>query len=267
LAPYGALADAYDIVHARKPYGREAAQVRALVREHARRPCRTLLDVACGSGGHLAYLRRWYACTGVDASQEMLRLARRRLSRVRLVRGRMETFDLGRRYDVVTCLFSAIGYVRTVPELRRTLRNFARHTAPGGVLVVEPWLSPSGFRPERRDRIDHLEASSGATTVLRMNTVARRRNLSVMDFHYLVGRPGAIVHAVERHELGLFSRPTMEAALRSAGFRTWYDPVGLSTGRGLFVGVLRDAPDRGGRAVVPVRGRLGAPRAAFPRPA
>src|SRR3712207_7289123 len=43
---------------------------------------------------------------------------------VRFHQGDMTDFDLGRRFDVVVCLFSAIGYVLTEERLRQTLANF-----------------------------------------------------------------------------------------------------------------------------------------------
>jgi len=234
VAPYSDLAEVYDLIHADKPYAQEARQVRELATQAAGRRGGTLLDVACGSGRHLEHFTRWYSCVGVDPSPEMLRLARQRAPRATLVRGRMETLDLRREFDVVTCLFSAIGYVRTVAGLRRTLRRFARHTAPGGVLVLEPWIPPEAFRT---GLVSHLVARSGPTTILRMDAGVRRGTLSTFDFHYLLGRPGQVEHAVERHVLGLFSRRTTESALRDAGYSPRYYPKGLTTRRGLYVAV------------------------------
>ena len=55
----------YDAVYSWKDYPRETALVHELVQ--ARKPgASTLLDVACGTGAHLAELRRWYRCEGVD---------------------------------------------------------------------------------------------------------------------------------------------------------------------------------------------------------
>jgi SAM-dependent methyltransferase len=231
---YGVLAEAYDLLHARKPYGREARIVRSILLRSARRPVTTLLDVACGSGGHLERFARWYECTGLDASREMLARARRRVPQATLVRGRMESFDLGRRFDAVTCLFSAIGYARSTPELRRIVRGLARHTAEGGVVVVEPWLTPSAFRA---GLVHHLVVESKGTTVVRMNGSARRGGRSRFDFHHLLGRRGTVEHYVERHDLGLFDRRTMRSAFLAAGLEPRYLPGGFPSGRGLWVAV------------------------------
>lgn len=57
----------------------------------------------------------------------------------------MLTFTLSKEFDVVTCLFSAIGYMTTLRKLRRAVRNMSLHLNPGGVLIVEPWITPRNF--------------------------------------------------------------------------------------------------------------------------
>ncbi len=238
---YGELAEAYDLVHRHKPYVEEARTIRRLARKYARRPLRTLLDVACGSGRHLEAFARWYSVAGLDASREMLARARQRCPQADLTLGRMETFRLGRRFDVVTCLFSAVGYAASASELRRTLRNLARHTEPGGVVFVEPWITPDRYRT---GHVHALAAEAPALKVLRMNDSVRRGGRSIFTFHYLVGRQGRVRHVVERHDLGLFDRRTMLSAFRAAGLRPSYRARGLSAGRGLYVAVRPAASAR-----------------------
>lgn len=230
-APYRQAAAAYDVIHASKPYAAEAREVRALARRFAGHPPKTLLDAACGSGRHLEQFARWFDCTGLDASAEMLARARSRVPTAKLVQGDLEHFELDRSFDVITCLFSAIGYVRTRRGLERALGRFARHLAPGGVVVVEPWLTPEVYRTGRTDA---LIARGDGLTVLRMNSCERRRDRSVLDFHYLVGARGQVRYFRERHDLGLFDRRTMEAAFRRVGLRPVHFDRGLS-GRGVYV--------------------------------
>jgi len=72
--------------------------------------------------------------------------------------------------------------------------------------------------------------------IARVNTSGPEGQLSLLDFHYLIGTPQGVEHFTERHELGLFTVPEMQAALTGAGLRSEYDTQGL-TGRGLHIGV------------------------------
>jgi hypothetical protein len=68
----------------------------------------------------------------------------------------MTSFDLGREYDVVTCLFSAIGHVISEERLGAAVRAMARHVRPRGLVVIEPFIDPSEFRP------GHLSVEQGS---------------------------------------------------------------------------------------------------------
>ena len=227
----------YDAVYSWKDYGREAELVHELVQ--ARKPgAETLLDVACGTGAHLAELRRWYRCEGLDLDGELLAVARERLPDVPLHRGDMRDFDLGRRFDAVTCLFSSIGYVLTVEALAAGIAAMARHLEPGGVLLVEPWLSPEGVRVPQ---VGAVFVDEPELKIARVNAIEVDGHLSSFEFHYLVGTPAGVEHFTERHELGLFTREEQLAAFRAAGLAVEHDEEGLM-GRGLYVGVAASRP-------------------------
>lgn len=222
----------YDLIYGFKEYEAESGQVHRLVQRHLRSSGNALLDVGCGTGGHLAHLRRHYGCEGLDLDAGLLAVARERIPEARFYQGDMTDFDLGRRYDAVICLFSAIGYVRTEERLGETMRAFARHLEPGGVAVVEPWLTPEAFVPGRV-RVD-LPEHSGAQ-VVRMVHSGMRDGLSILTFSYLIGREQGIEHFEEDHALGLFTHEQMTDAFRRAGLEVVeHDPHGL-TGRGLYV--------------------------------
>ncbi len=228
------LAPLYDSTYAAKDYAGECRILRRLVRETADGPAHRWLDVACGTGRHLEILRRDYDVTGVDLSRDMLRYARARLRRVRLVRGDMRTFDLGEQFDVVTCLFSAIGHLRSERELARTFANFARHLRPGGVAIVEPWIDPRDWRPGHIHVVTQRDAER---TIVRLATARRRGNRSMIHYHYLIAEPGREARYVDEVDVGLLvKRERIAEILRNAGFEARVVRPGFSTGRGLVVG-------------------------------
>jgi SAM-dependent methyltransferase len=222
----------YDKIYAFKDYQQEAELLLGIIRANGGREGNSLLDIACGTGLHLEYLRERFAAEGLDISAELLAVARARNPGVTFHQADMVSFDLGRRFDVVTCLFSSIGYVKTVDRLNRALNHMAGHLAPGGVVIIEPWFTPEDWKV---GTVHGLYIDEPELKLARINTSFAEGRLSTMDMHYLVGTPEGTEHYLERHELGLFTRAEMIAAFRGAGLEVAYDPEGLM-GRGLYIG-------------------------------
>jgi len=231
MAPmFSRSARIYDAIYASvRDYPREAAELDRLIQE--RRPgARTLLDVACGTGAHLEHLEG-YEVEGLDLDPEMLAVARERLPDVPFHEGDMAVFALGERFDAVVCMFSSIGYVRTEERLSSAIASMARHLEPGGVLVVEPWLSPDVWMDRH---VGAVFVDDPELKIARMNVAQREGTVSMFEFEYLVGTPDGIERFTERHELGLFTVEQYLQAFRIAGLEAEHDQEG-PMGRGLYI--------------------------------
>ena len=220
----------YDAIYHFKNYKHECEILRAVIAVAAP-GARTILDVACGTGEHDKFLKDHYSVDGVDLNENYLRAARVKNPAGRYTHADMTEFDLATTYDAVTCLFSAIGYVRTVARMNRAVACMARHVKPGGVLIIEPWITPENWKPG--NSFIH-PGEIGADKVVRMSLSGREGNLSFTLMHYLRSTPTGIEHYSERLELGLFTREEMTHAFDSANMNVRYDTEGLM-GRGLYI--------------------------------
>ena len=230
---FSQTAQYYDTIYlAMKDYGAEADKLTAFVHQYRRSTGNRLLDVACGTGLHLSYLKQHFQVEGLDLDEQLLAIARQRNPEVPLHHADMTDFDLGRTFDVVTCLFSAIGYVKTLENLSRAVQCMAHHLAPGGVLLIEPWFTPETWRP---GTVHARFIDEPDLKLARINTSFVEGRLSLMDMHYLIGTPAGTEHYVERHELGLFTTEEMRHALTTGGLEVTYDATGV-TWRGLYIG-------------------------------
>jgi hypothetical protein len=126
----------------------------------------------------------------------------------------MRVFDLGRRFDVVTCLFSSIGYARTPEDLERALRSMEGHLDDSGVLVVDGWLTPEDWTD---GHVDAVAATEEGRAVARTSRSWRMGRTSVLDMTWVVTTPSGTDTFAERHELGLFTRDETRAAFAAAG--------------------------------------------------
>lgn len=228
------LAKSYDRIYSWKDYRGESARLEQIAHRYGRSGGTAWLDVACGTGRHLEFLQRRHDVIGVDLSREMLRIARRRLPGVQLQTGDMRTFRIPRQFDGVSCLFSAIGHLRTERDVLTAFRNFSRHLKPGGVLIVEPWIDPAKFRVGMVHMVTHDDPR---LKVVRVAFSGRRGNHTVIEYHYLIAEAGRGIRHLEEVDIGLgVSARRLVRLMEEAGLKARFVARGFTADRGLLVG-------------------------------
>ncbi len=232
---YRELAKYYDLIYSTKDYRKEAARIKAMVSKYKKSDGKNLLDVACGTGHHLEYLKDEFSCMGVDISDQMLEIARKNVEGVVFERADMTELNLSKSFDVITCLFSSIGYVKTYTKLRKTIQSFFKHLKTGGVVLIEPWFTKSTAiaGAPSMNTYDGTDVK-----VARLSVTEIRGNFSVHGMNYLVAeRDKNVKHFVDRHELGLFETDKTLTIMKKVGFQAKFLKKGLKQNKGLLVGV------------------------------
>lgn len=228
---FHASAEFYDLIYSTfKDYEAETAQISTLLRQLSPQ-CKSVLDVACGTGEHARLLAdEGFTVDGLDLDASFVRIARQKHPAGRFFEADMSDFHLRHRYDAVICLFSSIGYLRTLDLVVRALNCFREHLAPGGVIVVEPWFGPGGLD---EGRVTRNTAEANGVRVTRVSRVEVDGRLSRLYFDYEITDATGTRSASEVHELGLFTTSELLEAFGHAGLEARHDPKGL-TDRGLI---------------------------------
>jgi len=229
---YDKTAGYYDALYHFVDYSEQSRQLRDLIQQ--KNPnAKTLLDVGCGTGKHIESLREYYEVDGLDLSPELLEIARERCPGVTFHQANMVDFSLGKPFDVITCLFSAIGYVKTLENMEQAVACMSHHLRPGSMLVIEPWFSPETYW------VGRLTANFVDQPDLKISWMYKSEiegRVSAFVIHFLVGTAQGVEYFTERHELGLFSHDEYMDAFRKAGLDVHYDPARLNR-RGMYIGV------------------------------
>ncbi|MBV8213550.1 MAG: class I SAM-dependent methyltransferase [Verrucomicrobia bacterium] len=226
---FSGSAEYYDLVYGKKDYRGETDRLRELFRRFVPEG-RTILDIACGTGEHLRFLPE-YRVSGIDLEPAFVRIANEKRPDGNFVVADMQRFDLGSKFDILICLFSAIGYLLTAEAVLSALRCFKAHLAPGGAIFIEPFFERNAWRTGET----HIATGEDDhRKVCRLMTSDRKGDVSILTGHYLLAEGINVRYAVERHELLLLDRGQWQDFFREADLNAEYLPEAFSS-RGLYV--------------------------------
>jgi hypothetical protein len=94
----------------------------------------------------------------------------------------MQRFELGSKFDILICLFSAIGYLLTAEAILSALTCFKVHLTPGGAIFIEPFFEPNAWRTGEANitigEDDHRK-------VCRLMTSDRKGDVAILIGHHL----------------------------------------------------------------------------------
>ena len=223
-APFTALARVYDAIMADIEYDAWAEFILGYAADAGLKPS-TALDLACGTGGLTRELHALgLSVTGLDASQDMLRIAAERLPDVRLLAGDLRTFDLGERFDLITCVFDSLNNLTEEGELLSALRQCRAHLAPGGLLAFDVNTQAGVRELWEGDSIEGLEPlpEGGEVHYHWSHRYDAARQLGVVQaFCRIVGEDADGEAFTETHAERGYDVAELEAALIEAEFGQW----------------------------------------------
>jgi len=224
----------YDALYVNdREYAPEAAKVKELLTRHGVPSQADLLVLACGTGGHIPYFKDDYNVSGLDLSEDMLDLAREKFPDIRFHLANLIDFKLEMDFDAMVCLYGSIGFVKTVDNLRASLKRIATHLRPDGLALITPWSTVEDFR----DLIVVDAADQPDLKIARMEQVRLKEPKIVeVTFHHLLGKNNDVTYHKQSMEIGLFSREEYISAMTDAGLQVVEEYTGTDVRGGAYIG-------------------------------
>lgn len=231
------LSQYYDLIYSWKDYKSESNKIKSLIKKYKKSDGNDLLEVACGTGKHTQYLKDSFSILATDANKNMLSFAHKNNPGITFKQVDMIHLNLGKTFDIIICLFSSIGYVKTYKNLNKTIKNFSQHLNKGGVIIIEPWLTQSSYITG----FPTMTTYDGENIKIARLCVCKKRGvLSVMDMHYLIAEKDKnMKQFVERHELAMFDVDKFLKIMKKHGLKANFLKNGLMRDRGLYIGVKK----------------------------
>ena len=183
------------------------------------------MEVGCGTGRiYLELLKNGIGAYGIDISGEMLVELKNKAKAMHLKpkvsAGDMRNFKLGERFALIIVPFRSFLYNLTTDDQLRTLKNFKRHLAPGGRLIL------NFFYPDIERMMSYGKESEELIVTDKGDFGLREKSYFVDEVNQII-ETAAIVHKGGEvywrgnYRFALIYKREFEVLLRLAGFRKW----------------------------------------------
>ena len=183
---------------------------------------RNLLDVACGEGTFCVEMAKsGWAVTGVDQSEEMLRLARHRAEKdkiqVNFENQDMRFIDHANEFDIATCWFDSLNYLLTNSDLQSAFNSIYRALKPNGWFIFD-MNTIFGLAVEWQKNRCYVQQESADLLELHRTNFDFEKNLGCITITWFIKNGSMWEKFEEKHIERGFSLSEIESCLQYAGF-------------------------------------------------
>jgi len=214
---YHDLSWIWPIVSPVEDYVEETEFFSKIIQEHAKIEAKTLLHLGCGGGRNDYTFKKHFDVTGVDISEEMLRMGKDLNPEVNYISGDMRSIKLKKTFDAVAA-FDSINYMKTEKDLVETFRTAFTHLRPGGVFFTVVEENRERFKQHRTIASTHSQGDVHITFIENSFDPDPEDTHFEMTFIYLVRKRGQLGIHSDSHLWGLFALSTWEKLLKETGF-------------------------------------------------
>ena len=202
----------YDLLYMDKDYEKECDFIEEIFQKYNNSQPKKVLDVGCGTGGHLILLaQRGYEITGIDASESMIEIARNKIQKmnldVRLYTYDIRNFSLNEKFDAVICMFAVIDYLTENEDLQKAFDNVRKHMRKGGLFIFDFWYGPAVLTIKPSVKIKMVRNND--LKIIRMVTPELNsfRHTSTSHYHLIVFKRNKIIDEIEENHVVRFLFP------------------------------------------------------------
>ena len=212
----------YDLLYQDKDYQGEADYVYKIIKKYLP-DAKTILDLGCGTGKHAQLLsEKGYTVHGIDFSEQMLVEAQKKCTeKLSFSQGNVQTFSLGKKFDVITALFHVVSYQTDDTALENMFKSVKEHLNDNGVFIFDCWYGPAVLTQLPETRVKRLE--NEYINVTRIAEPVLYENDNIVEVNYNVFIKSKLDNCIEeikeQHLMRyLFRKEIMQLFVRNGLF-------------------------------------------------
>ena len=210
----------YDVIYSKKNYKAEANFISQIIKKfHS--PNINILDIGCGTGEHtLELLKKGYKVTGIDLSNEMLKIAKKKLLSNKLFSNNLFNLNaynvnkLGVKFNVILMMFNVIGYLDDVQFFFEKLKDCLE---PNALIFFDYWSEKAVKKnPPKTTKKDFLLKEFKATRISKGKII---KNKVKVDLILNIIKENKTKSFDETHNVGFYDIRSLVKTIQRFGYK------------------------------------------------
>jgi SAM-dependent methyltransferase len=215
----------YDILYMDKDYEKECDFLENVFSHYSRLRPAKILDIGCGTGGHLVTLaKRGYDVVGVDKSEWMVEFAKEKVRRygfgARFFVADVLDLKLDEKFDACISMFAVVNYIVKTDDIIQAFKNVRRHLKHGGLFIFDYWYGPAVLTIRPSIRVKVVEKDGIKLIRIVVPELDTFNHIQRSNYYLLAIRDGIVVdEARETHVLRYLFPQELIHYLKEAKFK------------------------------------------------
>lgn len=232
---YKELAVWWPLMSPHTEYEEEASLYLEIIRRH-HPAVKKAVEFGSGGGSNAFYLKRHFAMTLSDLSEDMLAVSRKLNPELLHLQGDMRTVNAGTGYDLVF-IHDAITYFTETADLLAVMGNAKKHLREGGILFIMTDQFAETFQPAT----NHGGTDDGDRGMRYLEWTFDSNphdHVTETEYLYVLKDGSSITREYDSARSGLFSMPEWQKLLEEAGFQATFERVAYSSEPGNYFAIV-----------------------------
>lgn len=182
---------------------------------------KSIIDLGCGTGEHVSALhKRGFKTKGVDVSETMIGVARKRYPDCDFILADLQNFKVDNSVDAVICIFGTFNYIIKDEDITTSLNNVYALLPKQGIFILEIWNSYPVQKIKKKP-ISPVSLSKIGDTMIKRNRgfrVAEGRDglPNLVEVNFIFNLNQEIIK--DRHIMRVYAYEEITEILQNSGF-------------------------------------------------
>ncbi len=186
----------YDIINRNKNYKKEVSFIDSILKKYN---VKNILDIGCGTCTHALMLaKKGYSITGIDLSEDMLKIAEKKIkgTGIKIKKMDMKKLNFKEKFDAITCMYYTMNHLETNKDILQAMKSANKCLKKDGIYIID--MSQKKIKADKTflHFEDHYKSNNKELMVISSHKFDAKKQCQYTKWIYTIVDKGKSIFAI-----------------------------------------------------------------------